>query len=524
MIFQGLFSLVRWPHRQLEFFTYLPEFNKGAFSNGSSTSSLFETDGASTLSGDKSTLARTSDCDWATFITAYAVGRWDPHRTPNPPRSCQQIMADSFRFMGYEPSKAKDFEIPVETFTREALPVPSASPESNLTTSTKIDERSPLIPPPPPSLAGPTISSTASIITRPAPSLRLPLPTHRFRNSFSSITSNPTSNQTPSSGSDIRATVATMRWAAARVDISPLALPSPEHELTDPMRGVTATIPGSHSQDLGSPIEYVATPGGTRRSRLNVFWEGTTDVDAQGSPQQDPIAQSATILGSSSDPVITNNAVASHREGTESSHNIEANDEREYEKLGFASQAKPMAYLPPLASASAPPASAPSLTAYHSKPMVTTDYFGELKGASPPSLPKAEKISPAPSLPKQQIPLPPVLLRNDNSLPILEATSVPALPRRLCLTRQTSSPLPESTPQVPRHLGVRAPAETITSVKLGRAAKEERMFVELEYLAPPYPPYELERRRALYKFVDFVHLFRGYSVTEPNSFHALPLN
>ena len=509
-----------WPHQRPEFFTYLPEFNKGAFPNGSSASSLFETDGTSTLGGDKSTIACTSDCDWATFIAAYAAGRWDPHRTPNPPRSCQQIAADSFRFLGYEPSRTKDFEIPVETFTPEATSVPNASPESNLTTSTKIDERSPLIPPPPPSLAGLTISSTGSIITRPALPLRLP---HRFRNSFSSTTSNPTSNQTPSSVSDVRATVATMRWAAARVDISPLALPSPEHELTDPMRGVTATIPGSHSQDLGSSIDYVATPGGTRRSRLNVFWEGTTDVDSQGSPQQDPNAESATIPGSPSDPIITINAVASHREGTEPSHGIEANDEREYEKLGLASQAKPVAYLSPLPSA--PPASAPALTAYHGKPIVTTDYFGELAGTSPPSPPKAEKISSPPSAPsQQQIPVPPVLLRNDNSLPNLEATSVPALPRRLCLTRQTSSPLPESTPQMPRYLGGRAPSETITSVKLGRAAKEERMFVELEYLAPPYPPDELERRRALYKFVDFVLVVRDYSVTEPNSFHARPFN
>ncbi|OBZ72215.1 Hybrid signal transduction histidine kinase J [Grifola frondosa] len=34
----------------------------------------------------------------------------------------------------------------------------------------------------------------------------------------------------------------------------------------------------------------------------------------------------------------------------------------------------------------------------------------------------------------------------------------------------------------------------------GRAAKEEQMFSELGYLAPPNPPNELERRRALYKF------------------------
>ncbi|KIM39991.1 hypothetical protein M413DRAFT_189339 [Hebeloma cylindrosporum] len=474
----------------------------GAFPNSSSASSLFGTDGTSTLNGDKSIMACSSDCDWATFITAYAAGRWDPHRTPNPPRSCQQIVADSFRFLSYEPSKAKDFEIPVETVTPEAPSMPNASPDNNLTPSTRIDDR-PLIPPPPPSLAGLTISSTGSMKTRPDLPLRLPLHAHRFRNSFSSTTSNSTPTQTPSSVSDIRATVATMRWAAARVDISPLALPSPEHELTDPMRGVTATIPGSHSQDMGLSNDYVATPGGTRRSRLNGFWEGTTDVDGPGSPQQDPDAQFATITGSPSDPVITINAVPSHRESTESSHPAGADDEKEYEELEVASQATPVAYLSSLASA--PPASAPALTSYHGKSIVTTDYFGDVAGTSPlpRPAPKSEGTSPSSSSPppQPQIPIPPVLLRNEHSLPnTLEAVSVPALPRRLCLTRQTSSPLPESTPQVPRYLGGRAPSETITSVKLGRAAKEERMFAELEYLAPPYPPDELERRRALYKF------------------------
>jgi hypothetical protein len=34
----------------------------------------------------------------------------------------------------------------------------------------------------------------------------------------------------------------------------------------------------------------------------------------------------------------------------------------------------------------------------------------------------------------------------------------------------------------------------------GRALKEEAMFIELGYLAPPYPPDEFDRRRALYQF------------------------
>jgi hypothetical protein len=303
-----------------------------------------------------------------------------------------------------------------------------------------------------------------------------------------------------------------MRWAAARVDISPLALPSPEHELTDPMRGVTATIPGSHSQDSALSGDYVATPG-TRISRLSGFWEGTTDVDAQGAPQPDPNAQFATITRSPSDPVATINAVASPRASTQSSQALESDDAGEYEQSGFGPQAKPRTHLSILASAT--PASAPAVSAYHGKPIVTTDYFGDLAGTPPPHATKSEETPlPPSSPPEQQLLPPPVLLLNDNSLHNLETASVPALPRRLCLTRQTSSPLPESNPQVPRYLGGRTPSETITSVKLGRAAKEERMFAELEYLAPPYPPDELERRRALYKFVVFVYSFQSYTVAE----------
>jgi hypothetical protein len=41
----------------------------------------------------------------------------------------------------------------------------------------------------------------------------------------------------------------------------------------------------------------------------------------------------------------------------------------------------------------------------------------------------------------------------------------------------------------------------VATIKAGRAAKEEQMFNELGYLAPPNPPDELERRRAMYKSV-----------------------
>ena len=45
----------------------------------------------------------------------------------------------------------------------------------------------------------------------------------------------------------------------------------------------------------------------------------------------------------------------------------------------------------------------------------------------------------------------------------------------------------------------RPASESTTLSHVSRSAKEEQMYSELGYLAPPNPPDELERRRALYK-------------------------
>jgi hypothetical protein len=120
--------------------------------------------------------------------------------------------------------------------------------------------------------------------------------------------------------------------------------------------------------------------------------------------------------------------------------------------------------------------------------MVTDDYFGDID--SIPEEPFTANRDGTSTL----LPLVAPLVDTREIRPM----TVPALPRRVCLTRQTSSPLPVSTPHDSRFAG-RVASQSITSVKAGRAAKEEQMFAELGYLAPPNPPDELERRRALYK-------------------------
>lgn len=339
------------------------------------------------------------------------------------------------------------------------------------------------------SAAVPSTTSTLSISPssslkrfRPTAPTNIHLPTHRMRSSFST-SSAPMSSPGGSSGvsssghpnGEMQTTVATLRWAAARVDISPLALPSPEHELTDPMRGVMATVPGSHpsSDDLG--YDYPATPGGTRKPRLPSFWHGTTDVYKDVLPSSDP------------GPTTTSDTL----DVSTDVHN----------QLKSRPASLPASFASP---PRIPPASAPMPDAYHSNELTPIDYFG----SSPPIDPSSPRV------PTQVLaPVVPGVTHLQSQGKVV--MTVPALPRRVCLTRQTSSPLPVSAPFEPRDS--RVPSETIANIKMGRAAKEEQMFAELEYLAPPNPPDELERRRALYKCVSAALAYPLADIFTPSS-------
>jgi hypothetical protein len=141
---------------------------------------------------------------------------------------------------------------------------------------------------------------------------------------------------------DAQTSAATLRWAGSRVRVAPLTLPSPEHELTDPMRGAGAVpIPGSHpgfppahphsyvptpdgghgrsatavngyggyySHGVQTPGWDVMTPGGTRRSRLSGFWSGTADVEDQAYVYYGGNDMLPTIDGSPATPAIERDA------------------------------------------------------------------------------------------------------------------------------------------------------------------------------------------------------------------------
>lgn len=415
------------------------------------------------------TITNNSDCDWATFITAYASGRWDPHRTPNPPQTCQRIHAESYRYSGSEPLQIGVTNSP-SNFARVkftsgrsaegALPNDNSMESLRTDTTDEQSTYSTVSPSASSSISGSSLSPTSLVKfhgLRSAVPLSISVPIHRLRNSFSASASTstngaPTSEPGPSSSAtDVQATAAAMRWAAARVDISPLALPSPEHELTDPMRGVTASIPGSHPQDASHDET-------NRRSRLTSFWEGTTDVEPTRLP---------TITGSPLEPG-TNTEITPSSNGSELT-------------LALSDSTTHLALL-----GSIPPASAPALDSRYARTTGSTDYFSDTCSVSPGET--AKEL------------VPPIILRESSPIPEVGTMSVPALPRRVCLTRQTSSPLPVTLPHESLFAGTnRVASENLNAVKAGRAAKEEQMYTELGYLAPPNPPVELERRRALYK-------------------------
>lgn len=149
---------------------------------------------------------------------------------------------------------------------------------------------------------------------------------------------------------------ATVRLAGTHVNIAPLALPSPEHELTDPMRTIGAsgrhvTVPGTvpeHEADSSSDYDegneslsdsvliesdvdfakihanilspdfrkfgdrqerkgfeespsVVTTPGGTKRrvrisQELKKFWRGTRDVDGPSGSYDEPDEDDVPVL------------------------------------------------------------------------------------------------------------------------------------------------------------------------------------------------------------------------------------
>ena len=358
--------------------------------------------------------------NWATFIHAYALGRWDPNRIPNPPQSEYMHFSDSFPGVpAVSTSLSPDVRVPFRPSAdgydspRSVCPSPDSVPRFRT--------------------AAPT---------------RLSLPLHRLRNSFSTPTAPNPDSSIPSpvaSNPDVRTTAATLRWAGASVNISPLALPSPEHELTDPMRGVTATVPGSRPDHRPAPTVTLSP----QKQRLGSFWDGTTDVEEAIDGRRHAATALLTSFSSAAPECYTGAYAGYHSMSPELCDSLTMDTSRA--------------------------ASAPLGETFRNNGLDSTDYLGCATASSSAA----------------QVPFP---MAGDQGTPSItsETLSVPALPR----TRQTSSPLPISLPREP----ARATAtDGISSMRVARAVKEEQMFADIGFLVPPNPPEELERKRALCK-------------------------
>lgn len=210
------------------------------------------------------------------------------------------------------------------------------------------------------------------------------------------------------------------------------------------------------------------SPNTIRKTRLSSFWQGTQDVEDYRLP---------TIQQSPPSPAPIENAKP---KATNSDSAVDK--PRRHSSFG-------------LTGPIAPPATAPVKVS--SEPL-EEDYFGNMEPSRIENLiaagehPTRAISRPPHPPPERQISAPPFEI---------DPMTVPALPRRICLTRQTSAPLPTASLYERRLRSARPASESFTSGLTGRAAKEEQMYSELGYLAPPNPPDELERRRALYKCV-----------------------
>lgn len=362
---------------------------------------------------------------------------------------------------------------------------------------------------------------------------------HRPRNSVththppSHVNSNPeiarpiqqaSTIQNTTTTSDMTTSAAAIRWAGARVSIAPLALPSPEHELTDPMRGLTVTVPGSHPQGReremgfgGGRSEQVVplSPNGGRKTRLSSFWQGTQDVEETvtgkvgGSDIGDVDEEEVQIP--------THTQQQNHYQQTPTAEYPSPSSSPETAwKSEVKSSSNPASMSTssiPFLAASLAPATAP---VRFSTDTEDDDYFGSIDVnmsmvdslASLPPPPSSSSTHSNSNLHSNAAQARIEALRQASGPPFpTDLATVPALPRRICLTRQTSAPLPTLAIYERRLKSSARPAgDSIVPSLAGRAAKEEYMFGELGYLAPPNPPDELERRRALYKCDLFLFL------------------
>lgn len=490
--------------------------------------------------------------DWSSFVQAYAAGKWDPRCTPMPPRSHNfpgTVFNDVSRLEGLSTNPVL-FRSVTSTSSDTVIPqkrVPGASSSSSL--SSKLSLGTPgsgsdtgssstaassvasvsYSPPAPvhsstlsPSwphmslkmrreqnLRGSDLSSQNATPFQPLPKLTMPPPargvlTRSLSDSSTAVSPAPAEDTsrltTHESHHDFHAAAAAMRLAGDGVNVRPLALPSPEVELTDPLRGYTAsiTLPRSREgQDQSGDltVSAITSPDSaihSRKTRLSSFWNVLDDVTGSPIERSDPspgiqnghLSDLPAILAS---PVVTpsDSMVSSRRVCFKGPSLLQHNL----------------------------PASAPLINP--TKPL-PADYFA--------MLPKERSSVPMEAL-KRQVGLGEEDKESVSSIPYLPVfdTSPEPLtsssggpPHPPLFNRTVSEPLalrtkpPEGSSIDPssdlESLYPRPQSEIIKSSH--RKIREEIEYLQRGYLIPPIPPNEWERQKALYKFVQLPFIIR----------------
>lgn len=87
----------------------------------------------------------TNTYDWAVFISAYASGRWDPHRTPNPPKGLGHSLSPQMRILGSGRKPEDDENEEVEQNRTPTANTPSVTSSENVSpVSNRLCERNDL--------------------------------------------------------------------------------------------------------------------------------------------------------------------------------------------------------------------------------------------------------------------------------------------------------------------------------------------------------------------------------------------
>ncbi|KAG8912928.1 His Kinase A domain containing protein [Tulasnella sp. 417] len=482
-------------------------------------------------------------------MRAYAEGLWDPFKIPHPPQ--KSPVPTAARPL---PSNAN------ASLRRASTATPFPPPQSgstqplgsSATFSVQPTVRTPSGPPTPsiaqrrgaeaPDLrASPNVnlvSATPPVKGATAFPLRLPQmpgrPTFRSSGSDPMPLADDESEEFPPAPSvDSITAAATVRWAGAGVDVAPLALPSPEYELTDPFRRMnpdaprTPRSPGPRAVDARN----YRSPRRDHRSPQAVRSGITSSSIVKSGYESDPLSNTTRPYGSRpmtpSLEVIKGSPVGSPNENPESEAELSGSyqdgathimspgvqQERSSKSGGdYFHRASPLhngttrtpggtlvAYMAFPGLQALPGASSVPTHAVNS---VNDDYSGNVKGLSSPETkeaPEPDRLFSSGLLNTGLVPRTP-----GGRWQTIEAQLLPGMIQELSATvPDGASHLLYSDPHAKQDAAyvlaaagaMHPPPGTVNHTGLFEA-----WYATAGYLIPPMPPNETERRKALYRY------------------------